>query len=161
MMDDQWGVTSELGWGYYGRTNLTPPSLDFGDLSIEHTITGFDALIGLAYIQPNFSVSFKAGAMIQNFSARTTATADLALVELGVTSFVSKVNQTAAMPEIKLGGSYNFDSNWSITAAYLVAIGSASRATGSINPATGAVSLTTNNLNPTMNALLLGVQFTC
>ena len=35
MMDDLYAVTSELGWGYYGRTTLEPDFIGFGDLTIQ------------------------------------------------------------------------------------------------------------------------------
>ena len=162
MIDDQFAVTSELGWGYYGKDTLNPSGSDFGSLIIEHTITGFDALVGIAYIQPNYSLSLKAGAMIQNMTTKTTASGEVAgLFSTGFSSLVTKVNQTAALPEIKLGGSYNFDNNWSLTAAYLVALGSANKISASFDPGTGTGTLVSDSLNPTMNALLLGIQFTC
>lgn len=161
MMDDQTAITSELGWGYYGRTTLNPPNVDFGEFTLQHTVTGFDALIGLAYIQPNFSLSLKGGALIQNLTRKTTATANFAGIGLlGTDTFISKTNQTAALPEIKLGAAYNFDSNWALTASYMFALGARNRTTGSIN-ADDSVTFTSNNLNPTLNSLLLGVQFTC
>lgn len=161
MMDEQWGMTSELGWAYFGRTTLNPPNIDFGDFTIQHTVTGFDALIGIAFIQPNYSLSFKAGGLIQNLTRKITATSSLATLALpGVSTFTSKENQTAVLPEIKLGGSYNFDNNWAITAAYLMALGSSSRTSSSIDQF-GNVNYTSNNLNPTINSLLLGIQYTC
>lgn len=160
MMDDQFAVTSELGWGYYGRTTLTPDFVGFGDLTIQHTLTGFDALIGLAYIQPNYSLFLKGGALIQNMQIKTTVDFADPTFPL-VTGFIEKVNHTAALPEIKLGASYNFDSNWALTGAYIFALGSTPKTTGTLDATTLASSLTSNNLNPTINALVLGIQYTC
>lgn len=161
MMDEEFAMTSELGWGYYGRSTLNPPNLDFGEFTLQHTVTGFDALLGIAYVQPNFNLSLKGGAMIQNLTRKTTATANFAGVgALGVDTFVSKTNQTAALPEIKLGAAYSFDNNWSLTAAYMFVLGSRNRTSGTINP-DGSVTFTSNNLNPTLNSLLLGIQYTC
>ncbi|MCL9683665.1 hypothetical protein [Legionella maioricensis] len=160
MMDDLFAVTSELGWGYYGRTTLKPDFTGFGDLTMQHTLTGFDALIGIGYIQPNYSLFLKGGALIQNMQIKTSvAFADPAFPL--ITGFTSKVNHTAALPEIKLGASYNFDSNWSLTGAYIFALGSTPKTTGFLDAATLASNLNSNNLNPTINALVLGVQYTC
>ncbi len=160
MMDDLYAVTSELGWGYYGRTTLEPDFIGFGDLTIQHTLTGFDALIGIAYIQPNFSLFLKGGALIQNMQLKTSVEFADPLFPL-VTGFTSKVNHTAALPEIKIGGSYNFDSNWSLTGAYIFALGSTPKSSGILDATTFTSNLTSNNLNPTINALVLGVQYTC
>ena len=162
MLDEQVGMTGEIGWGYYGRTTLNPDLIGFGDFTIQHTLTGFDALIGIAYIQPSFSLSVKAGAMIQNMTTKTTSTGVFALFSSSVfDSVIVKTNQTAVLPEVKLGASYNFDNNWGVTAAYMLAYGSSSRTNGNFNTATGIATLNVNNLNPTTNTLLLGIQYTC
>jgi hypothetical protein len=162
MMDDQVGMTGELGWGYYGRTTLNPPNLIFGNLTIQNTLTGFDALVGIAYVQPYFSLSFKAGGLIQNMVTNTTSSTDFAALLGFPATFATstKVNQTAVLPEIKLGASYNFDSNWGLTAAFISAFGSSPKTTATFDPVSGDAVLTTNNQNPTINALLLGVQYT-
>jgi hypothetical protein len=159
MMDDNFASTAELGWGYYGRTSLNPSFLGYGNLTIKRTITGFDALVGVAFIQPNYSLSFKAGALIQNMTTQTSATlSDLNFPFFN--TYNSKENQTAALPEIKLGAAYNIDNNWSLTAAYLFALGSSSKTTGTFNVNTSRSTISTNSLNPTINSLLLGIQFT-
>jgi hypothetical protein len=163
MIDDRFGMTGELGWGYYGRTKLTPQLVSLGDFTIQDTITGFDALVGFAWVQPNFGFSLKAGALIQNVTTETTLAIPTFTVPGFpplVNSFTSKVNRTAALPEVKIGGSYNFDSNWSLTAAYMVALGSNPRTSGDINATTGALTFNTNTLNPTIHSFLLGVQYT-
>lgn len=158
MMDD-FGFTGELGWGYYGRVTLNPAFVGFGDFSIRHTLTGFDALLGVAFIQPYYSLSFKAGALIQNMTTRT----DTNITVGGVPFFNSgqfKSNQTAALPEIKLGAAYNIDTNWALTAAYMLAIGSTSNINGSFNVNTLEAHVHANSLNPTINSFLLGIQYT-
>jgi len=157
MMDEQFGVTAELGWGYYGKVTLDPNNLDFGELTIQRTLTGFDALLGVAFVQPSYSLFFKAGALMQNMTTTTTATDNFAIV---ADTISIKTNQTAALPEIKLGGSYNFDNNWGITAAYMLAYGSSSRTHGTFNVNTGETTLYINNVNPTTNTFLLGIQYT-
>lgn len=160
MMDDQFAMTSELGWGYYGRTTLKPAYIGFGDLSIENSINGFDALLGIAFVQPSYSLSLKAGALIQNVRTETTVNTTGLGFPL-VDTYTLKSNQTGALPEIKLGGSYNFDNNWSITGAYIFALGTTQETNGTLDVNTFRSTLNSNTRNPTLNTILLGVQYTC
>ena len=164
MVDDQWGVTGELGWGIYGTTTLNPDALPaftgFGTYTIERTLTGLDALVGIAYVQSNFSVSFKAGALIQNMTTTTTSTGNFVFLNFNIyDSYTYKTNQTAALPEIKLGAAYNFDNNWALTAAYIFAYGGTSKTSGEYNPLPGRSTVVVDNLHPGMNSLLVGIQY--
>lgn len=164
MMDDQVGMSLELGWGYYGRTTLNSAFVGVGDLNIQNTLTGFDALVGIAYIQPNFSVSLKGGGLIQNVTRNTTANGTFALfTSTFFDSYTLKSNQTAVLPEIKLGAAYNFDSNWALTVAFMSAFGSSPKTTSTFDTVGvgGIATYNSNNLNPTQNSLLLGIQYTC
>lgn len=164
MVDDDFGVTGELGWGYYGKTKFAPEATGFltqvpAALSLSHTISGFDALLGVAFVQPSYSLSFKAGAMIQNMQNKSTSE----FFPFGLTSLESmtvKNNTTAVLPEIKLGASYNFNQNWALTGAYLFALGGRNRTTGDFNVNTFSSNLNVNSQNPTLNSLLLGFQYT-
>ncbi|MBL7481166.1 hypothetical protein [Legionella bononiensis] len=165
MFDDQFGATGELGWGYYGKTTLNP--VGFGaaaqapaNLTMSHTISGFDALLGIAYMQPYYSLSLKAGAMIQNMQTHTTAVFSPAFAFPLINSYSEKNNQTAVLPEIKLGAAYNFNENWALTGSYLFALGSNPKTTGAFNLNTLTGSFNLNNQNPTLNSLLIGVQYT-
>lgn len=157
MMDEQFGVTSELGWGYYGRTTLKPANTLIANVNSKYTITGFDALIGIAFIQPSYSLSFKAGALIQNIQSETEAV----FSDVDTFSFQVKRIQTAALPEIKLGASYNIDNNWSITGAYVFVAGSSPRMDGVVNANTLNATFFSNTQNTTLNLGLLGIQYTC
>jgi len=164
MVDDQVGFTGELGWGYYGRTTLDSTNTGLlaalpSTLSIQHTLSGFDVLLGVAYVQQYFSLSLKAGALVQNMQTKTDANIiDLAFPIYD--SFTEKKNQTAVLPEIKLGAAYNFDDNWAITGAYMYALGGTPRSVGTFNPDTGRANLVVNSQNPSTNTLLLGIQYT-
>jgi len=160
MMDEQFAMTSELGWGYYGRTTLDPAFTGFGNLTIESSINGFDALLGIAFVQPSYSLSLKAGALIQNVRTETTVSTTALAFPL-VDTFTLKSNQTGVLPEIKLGASYNFDNNWSITGAYMYALGTTQQTNGSLDVNTLRATLNSNTRNPTLNTVLLGIQYTC
>lgn len=163
-IDDQFAVTGEVGWGYYGRTNLTPrfvgaiPNIP-GTLNITDTITGFDTLLGVAYTQPSFSLFLKGGALFQNMLTKTNA--NISPLGLPIVNTInSETNNTEVLPEIKLGGAFNFNENWAITAAYLLAIGSSPKLTGDFNVNTGRIGVNVNTQNPTINSVLFGVQYT-
>ena len=160
MMDDQFGFTGELGWGYYGRTTLTPPTgllLTIpASVSSRYTLTGFDALLGAAYIQTYYSLFFKAGAVIQNMQENSTSYPNIASIAVANI----KHNSTAVLPAIKLGIGYNIDYNWTITGSYLFAYGASRSTSISYDGTADAYTLNANNQNPMMNTLMLGIQYT-
>ncbi|CAM2801766.1 outer membrane beta-barrel protein [Legionella worsleiensis] len=165
MFADQFAATAEVGWGYYGKTTVNPARLNVAAaipaaLTSSHTLSGFDALLGVAYVQPYYSVSFKAGALIQNMQNNTTAfySPDISLPL--VDSYNEKAVQTAVLPEIKLGAAYNFNENWSLTGSYLFALGASPKTTGVFNLNNSTGSLNVDKRNPTINTLLVGVQYT-
>ncbi|KGP63317.1 membrane protein [Legionella norrlandica] len=164
MIDDQYGITGEVGWGYYGKTTINPSISDTfatlpAALNIEHTLSGFDALLGISYIQNYFTLYGKAGALIQNMQTSSTAYFTPTVFPV-VDSFSLKTNRTAVLPTIKLGVAYNIDSNWSITGSYLLAVGASPGTSGVFNPVTLRSSLTLDDQNPMMNTALLGIQYT-
>jgi hypothetical protein len=164
VMDEEFGFTGELGWGYFGKTTLAPIATGVAatipaDLTISHTLSGFDALIGVAFVQPYYSLFLKGGALIQNMSTSTTAFFDPLALPL-VSTMNLKSNQTAVLPEVKVGAAYNFNPNWALTASYLYAFGGSPSAFGSFNPITSTAILNVNTLNPSVSAFLIGVQYT-
>ena len=161
MIDEDFGVTGELGWGYYGRTTLTPPvglAITIpAALSDRYTLTGFDVLVGGAFVQPNYSLSLKVGAMIQNMQQNDSAYSSGIV---SISSISTKTNETAVLPELKLGAAYNIDSNWGITGSYLFAYGATTATTINYNTALAQYALTVDTQNPMTNTLLLGIQYT-
>lgn len=164
MIDDDFGVTGEVGWGYYGKTTLNSPEAGIilpvsTSLSMSHTLSGFDALIGVAFMQPYYTLSFKAGALIQNMQTKTAAF--IAPIAFPVFDSLNiKTNQTAVLPEIKVGAAYNFNENWALTAAFMFALGAKNKTTGEFDVNTFRGSLNVNNQNPSMGTGLLGIQYT-
>lgn len=163
MFDEELAMSGELGWGYYGKTNLDPALNGFvatipGTINQSNTITGFDALVGLAYVQPSFNFSIKAGAMIQNMQNKFQATFTPGVFPLFDT-YQTKTNRTQVLPEMKLGGAYSFDNNWSITAAYLFVLGSSPSFDADFNVNTGSFNFATDEQNTGLNTILLGVQY--
>lgn len=167
MFNDDFAGTGEIGWGYYGTTNFSsdPAFVTLlGPYIAKHTIIGFDALVGLAYMQPYYSVSLKAGALIQNMYSNDSIDATAIAIESnqsGIGNLSIKQNHTAVLPEVKVGIGYNFNPNWSLTAAYSCAFGSNYAVNETVNDVGGVTIFDTNvNLqNPTLNTLLLGLQY--
>jgi hypothetical protein len=164
MWDDQFGLTGEVAWGYYGKSSYSPTT-GTGiaaapvNLTVSNTLTGFDALFGISYIQTYFTLSGKIGAMIQNMSTKSNAS----IAPFGfplIDTLEIKTNKAAVLPEIKLGAAYNVNENWAITGSYLVAFGASPKTTGNLNLGTLRASLNVNDQNPTINAALFGVQYT-
>lgn len=170
MVDDELGFTGEVGWGYYGRTTFsTPEGLSLAGIPFSinnrYTLTGFDALVGVAYIQNWYTLSFKVGALIQNMQQNTTTIANgLSNPDPVYYSFVNKNNTAAVLPELKLGAAYNIDQNWAITGSYTFAWGASTGTTihhdNSSITAPAVFSVDHNTQNPMMNTLMLGVQYT-
>lgn len=161
-INEQFALSSEIGFGYYGRTNLNPvgtgiaPSLPV-NLAIKNTLSGFDALVGVAYTAPSYSLFFKAGALIQNMSTRTNA--NFSPFDIAPANSVQSINYVSVLPELRVGGAYNLSSNWAVTASYFHAFGSNPKTTGNFNVNTLNASVNTNDRNPSLDAVMLGIQY--
>lgn len=160
MLDDEFAVTGEVAWGYYGQPSFTPPTglaLDNvpSALTSQTTLTGFDILLGVAVIQPYFDFSFKIGTMIQSMDRKTSPYYPGSTVIVNISD---KSRNTAVLPAVKLGVGYNIDSNWSLTGSYLFAYGSTSQTTITYDGSN--YTLDSSNENPMINALMLGIQYT-
>ena len=171
-INDNIGLSGEIGYGYYGKTTSGAASVLSELLAtvidtradISSTITGFDALAGIAYINSeyNYNLYFKAGAMIQNVNIKNTLHGDVGAVQEGFPAV--RVNfsstQTSALPELKVGGGYSLNSNWSLTASYLRVFGSSPSVNGNVNMSGHHVfDISFNSKNPTINTALLGIQY--
>jgi len=164
MIDDSFGLTGELGWGYYGSTTFDLPALSLVvpiNVTSKYTLTGFDALIGAAFVQPYYSLSFKVGGLIQNMQINNTASyTNLVAPLAGIYTYNEKHNSTAVLPAIKLGAAYNIDQNWAITGSWLFAFGASPGTTLTYTPAAVTnVALDVNTQNPMTNSFMIGFQY--
>ncbi|MBA2648267.1 MAG: hypothetical protein H0U75_01490 [Legionella sp.] len=158
---DEFGVSAELGWGYYGRTKLDGIGTGIFEtnrstLSETNTLTGFDLLVGASFLQPCYSLFLKAGALAQTNNVNFNS----AFFPTAFTSdrFRFKASITSILPEVKLGGSYIFNENWALTLAYMHAFGSASKTTANFDPVTFTSNFDTNLRNPSLHSVMVGVQ---
>jgi hypothetical protein len=155
-VNEEFAISSEIGYGIYGRTDHTPNVIGLADYSIKHTLSGFDALAGVAYTDPDYSLFLKAGALVETRTTKTSA--DLTAFSPFVAKFKESVNHTAVLPAIKVGGSYNFNNNWAVTLSYLRAFGTNPKTTGNINATSSTFTFTNDIQNPSIDAVLLGLQ---
>lgn len=166
MLDDDFGVTGELGWGYYGRSTFDLPAASlFAPINAtsQYTLSGFDVLIGAAYVQTYYSLSLKVGGLIQNMQQKNTLTftdPGGLFADPAVYTFTGKHNHTAVLPAVKLGAAYNIDQNWSITGSWLFAFGATTGTTVTFTPAAITnFAVDVNTQNPMQNTFMLGIQY--
>lgn len=131
---------------------------------------GFDLLGGIAYTRPKYDLFFKAGALFENL--RTSVGMDThSMLQGNVRQDYFGAGKTQAldvnvgqvMPEIKLGGAYHFNEDWSITASWMHAFGGTlGFSADELDFRTGLFSVGNLNLslnNPTINAVMFGLQY--
>jgi len=163
-LDDQVAVSGEMGWGYYGKTTLTPVFAGStagifapGSLNTSYSLNGFDALVGLIYTQPSFNLYLKVGALVENMKIESNSNFSAFNPSENVTS---TTNVTAVLPEVKIGAAYNFSENWALTVSGVYAFGSNTGVSGSFNSTSGNSSLIIKEENPTISAAMVGLQYT-
>ncbi len=145
---DEWGVSAEIGWGFYGRTKLNPVSTGVfatipATFSVTNTLSGFDVLVGSSFLQPCYSVFLKAGALVESnnvtFEGEFSPVVTPSVFTTNIFRF--KDTRTGVLPEVKIGGSYIFNDNWSLTVAYTRAFGSTVRTIATFDPVTTFIHL--------------------
>lgn len=172
--------SGEVGWGYYGKTTLTlnfisnnPNSSNLNGTSLTDTFNGFDALIGLVYNQPRFDLFLKAGALLQNSNLKGNLVVNQAPnannTNYSYTSVRVKLALPQVLPEIKVGGAYHVNDNIAVTATYAHAFGFASQVDIDTNNCNGnnpfcqggtiTNSLVNANVNPSLDIVMLGLQY--
>lgn len=131
---------------------------------------GFDILGGLVYTRPTYDLFAKAGALFENLRVHGSINAhSLLRNNRRQANFLPEANQVLdlniaqVMPEIKVGGGYHINENWSVTAAWMYAFG------GTFGLGASDVSLATNSTtigdivlsmnNPTITSVMFGVQY--
>jgi hypothetical protein len=164
--------SGEVGYGYFGNTDLSPIIAGSGqaaagisqvanDTRLKAYVDGFDVLVGPIYTQPMYDLFFKAGALVQN--SRGSLNSNIGFIidpngnDGGSGLLDVKLSRTQVMPEIKLGGSYHINPAWSLTAAWTHAFGDSPRLSGSFSQS--ALNVNLNLRNPTLDVASLGLQY--
>ncbi len=157
-------LTGEIGGGYYGSKsqnlyNVNGQVASSGSFSVD----GYDVLAGFIYKLNYFDVFFQGGFMLENI--RTSYYNNLSDIYPGglYSGFKTRsLNQTQALPEIKVGGIYNVNPNWGIDVAYMHVF-------GNNNPhGSGQKSATFDGVyentsvfgqNPTLDSVMFGLHY--
>jgi len=121
---DKISFTGELGWGYYGKTSFTSTALG---INTQAEIYGMDLLVGTDYrFNENFDLFLKLGGMLENVRLKRNTNSTNLISTSGATfGGVSKTVTTmgSVVPEIKVGGIYNFCDDWGVSLAYMYVFG--------------------------------------
>ncbi|CDZ77637.1 hypothetical protein BN59_01921 [Legionella massiliensis] len=163
---NNFGFSSEIGWGYYGRTSSHVfGAAQSGSLAISNSsdLYGFDILAGLTYDLNRCSLFLKAGAMAEN---RRVKGLSVFRNSNNTTNYVSSNKlhtvSTNVLPEVKVGGIYNVNDIVGISLAYMHVFGNnnySAKVSGAFsNPqATAGVSSTVSAQNPSLDSLMFGL----
>ena len=151
--------SGEAGWGAYGHNNLLTTSGE----SASYYFYGFDLLLGATYFYQQFDVFAKAGAMIETLRGISNTT--LGEYDPGsiLSGYVSESSsQTTALPEVKIGGEYNFNSQLAVSLAYMYVFGSNQKLFVD-NKVTSGQGLARNQQlrfqGPSLNSIMLGLRY--
>jgi hypothetical protein len=161
---DKLGFTGEIGGGYYGNQKFSLATIK-GGIAGNNTasIDGYDVLVGALYKMERFDVFGQMGFMVQNL--RTNGYMNIAELTTGgflKGSVNAKANQTQALPEIKVGGIYNLNTNWGLSVAYMHVFGSTPSMNVQVDATPGAGINTTansNTQNPSLDAVMFGLRY--
>lgn len=167
---DNLGLTFETGYGYYGNISGTYAQSGGGPLgngtvnaSAKTDVLGADILAGLFYTYNQFDVFAKAGMMVQTLWQKGTLNSSLNMLSLVTvdTNATMRANETAVLPEIKVGGDYNINDAMGLSLAYMHVFGSRNNGATVTTPV-GAFSPITANVNTqavTMDAIMFGIHY--
>lgn len=153
--------TAEAGWGYYDTTKIQLPA--YG-INARNNIYGVDLLVGADYLWNQVDFFGKVGAMIQN--VRMKHNTDLSKF-IGGTNFTTTsysytlLTQTSVVPEIKVGGAYNFNEQWAVSVAYMGVYGNSVSQNINKNYTGSSFSSQTSatGLPVTLNTVIFGLRY--
>ena len=162
------GFSSEIGWGYYGRTTSSVMGISpSGALAISNNsyLNGFDILAGLTYDFAPCRVYLKGGAMLEN---RYIKGVSQFTNTVGSKTYISTNNiqttTTNVFPEVKVGGIYNLNDHLGLSLAYMHVFGNenfAAQVSGALtNPqALAGISSVVSAQNPSLNSVMFGLVY--
>ena len=168
---NNFSLSSEMGWGYYGHTKSTNAGVSPGgiaSLSVTNNsdIYGFDLLVGAMYNYNQTDLFVKVGAMAENRRFRGDVNSSVVTSTFSRASSFSVSNtQTNVYPEIKAGGIYNVNENLGLTLAYMHVFGenSLNSTVHGTYPNTTTTPTTLNSSasigDPSLNSILFGVVY--
>ena len=162
---NSFGLIAEIGGGYYGKTRNVNQQ---GGITVNRNFDGYDALVGIMYnlgkyVSANLDIFGDVGFMVQNMRESRTYNYS-SFVSGGFMSGVNtqKLITTAALPEFKVGGIYNYTDKLAFIVSYLHVFGSNPDGIVTIQGVPGNslnINGTQTYANPTFNTLLFGARY--
>lgn len=151
--------TAEIGWGYYGKTQFNSSTLGINNTS---TIYGMDLLVGADYRYNQFDIYAKAGGMNENVKMERKTNLSQFVTggsTVGNTDVTATVS--AIVPEVKVGGIYNFNDQVGISLAYMYVFGSTVNMSyaPSFDGTTTTLNTKTNAPPASLSSIMLGLTY--
>ncbi|MCX7121889.1 MAG: hypothetical protein NTZ67_09020 [Gammaproteobacteria bacterium] len=152
--------TGEMGWGYYGENQYTS---ELRGVNAQNYIYGVDLLAGVDYqFSSMFDAFFKVGGLLENI--RMDRHTDLSkYVGSGNTTGIDNETTTTSsvIPEIKVGGVYNFTNLWGLSLAYMHAFGNnvSMNVTKTNDGATVTSDSTITGAPVSLNSVTIGLRY--
>ena len=159
-MHQNLSYTAEIGGGYYGETGH---SSALRGVSAKNYIYGLDLLAGVDYqINNMFDVFFKLGGLLEN--TRMVRNTDLSKYIAGgtVTGIQNETTTSSSViPEVKLGGVYNFTNLWGLSLSYMHAFGNnvSLDTNRTVNADTEVTNGTATGIPVSLNNLMVGLRY--
>jgi hypothetical protein len=168
--NDNWGLSFETGYGYYGNASNVASmtggnTLGSGTINVTNKIDvlGADILAGLSFTHNQFDLFAKAGMMVQTLWEKGTAQTNMSMLSVinVASNVVYRDAQTAVLPEIKVGGNYNFNEAMGLSLAYMHVFGSSQNGAAMSVPAgeISPISMKVNMQPVILNAIMLGIHY--
>ncbi len=167
-VSEKFRFINEIGGGYYGDIKKKVGNAN----SSKNSIDGYDVLAGGLYRLRSFDSRYlsgdldllaQIGFMLEN--CRNQLSADLGTLNVGNALHGrtnSKNSVTQALPEIKVGGVYQFNSNWGLSVAYLHVFGADRNMSQNtkFNILSGmTIDVNANLQNPTLDSVMFGLRY--
>lgn len=156
-----WLYTAEMGWGYYSKTSISAPL--FG-INADNYIYGLDLLVGAGFAYNQFDFFLKAGGMIQDVRmVRRTNLSSLVVGGNVVGTSNTTLTTSSVVPEIKVGGAYNFNEHLALTLAYMYVFGNdnvSTRFTRTFNTDTFTSTSSVTGAPIALSSVMFGLRYT-
>lgn len=155
---DNLHFSGEFGWGSYGHNRFSVASGE----TASYYFNGFDVLLGAIYSYRQLDFFVKAGAMGENLQGSSNAVLGQ-YYPGGISSGVESKSFTnsAFLPEIKVGGEYNFYNKLAVSLAYMYVFGTNQSilVDNYIAPGTVNINRQIRGQAPSFNSLMLGLRY--
>lgn len=159
-----WSYTAELGWAYFANKDFKNETV--GVRYSRDNIYGMDLLAGISYRYDMFDLFAKVGGLIESEQQKQKIDLTAYQNNGSFTGYSStKFTMTNILPEIKVGGVYNFNPELGISLAYMHAFGNSTSVnivnsrTGYTNSPTYDQQVRATTAPVSLDSVLLGLRY--